>query len=31
MNFKIFFINLKDNPKPWIKAQNIFSLLPDSL
>tara|TARA_B100000989_G_scaffold115828_1_gene85267 strand:- start:15551 stop:17266 length:1716 start_codon:yes stop_codon:yes gene_type:complete len=31
MNFKIFFINLKDNPEPWIKAQNIFSLLPDTL
>lgn len=31
MNFKIFFINLKDNPDPWIKAQNIFSLLPDGL
>lgn len=31
MNFKIFFINLKDNPNPWIKAQNIFSLVSDSL
>ena len=31
MNFKIFFINLKDNPEPWIKAQNVFSLLPDGL
>ena len=29
MNFKVFFINLKDNPQPWLKAQNLFSLLPD--
>lgn len=31
MNFKIFFINLKDNPQPWLKAQNLFSLLPDHI
>lgn len=31
MNFKVFFINLKDNPQPWLKAQNLFSLLPDEI
>ena len=29
MKFKVFFINLEDNPQPWLKAQNLFSLLPD--
>jgi GR25 family glycosyltransferase involved in LPS biosynthesis len=31
MNFKTFFINLKDNPQPWHKAQNLFSLLPEEM
>ena len=31
MNFKVFFINLEDNPQPWLKAQNLFSLLPDEI
>ena len=31
MKFKVFFINLKDNPQPWLKAQNLFSVLPDEI
>ena len=31
MNFKVFFINLENNPQPWLKAQNLFSLLPDEI
>jgi glycosyltransferase involved in cell wall biosynthesis len=31
MKFKVFFINLEDNPQPWLKAQNLFSLLPDEI
>ena len=31
MKFKVFFINLEDNPQPWLKAQNLFSLLPDEM
>jgi|TARA_B100000035_G_scaffold91129_1_gene76912 glycosyltransferase involved in cell wall biosynthesis len=31
MNFKVFFINLEDNPQPWSKAQNLFSLLPNEI
>ena len=31
MKFKVFFINLKENPQPWLKAQNLFSLLPDEI
>ena len=31
MKFKVFFINLEDNPQPWQKAQNLFSLLPDEM
>ena len=31
MKFKVFFINLEDNPQPWQKAQNLFSFLPDEI
>jgi GR25 family glycosyltransferase involved in LPS biosynthesis/glycosyltransferase involved in cell wall biosynthesis len=31
MKFKVFFINLEENPQPWLKAQNLFSLLPDEI
>ena len=31
MNFKTFFINLEDNPQPWQKVQNLFSLLPEEM
>ena len=31
MKFKVFFINLEDNPQPWQKAKNLFSILPDEV
>jgi len=31
MKFKVFFINLEDNPQPWQKAKNLFSLLPNEI
>jgi glycosyltransferase involved in cell wall biosynthesis len=31
MKFKVFFINLEDNPQPWQKAKNLFSILPDEI
>ena len=31
MKFKVFFLNLEDNPIPWQKAKNLFSILPDEI